>query len=54
LIPFIFLFSVERKCSEAATSLVFGGEKVVNRQYPWAGASFYNEKFFCGGNLSEL
>jgi hypothetical protein len=45
--------SVERKCSEVGTSLVIGGDKVVNRQYPWAGAAFYNKSFYCGGNLSN-
>jgi hypothetical protein len=41
-------------CSHSATGLVFGGQKVKSRQYPWAGAAFYNEKFYCGGNLGKL
>jgi hypothetical protein len=33
---------------------IFDGEILKDRLYPWAGAFFYKEIFYCGGNLSKF
>jgi hypothetical protein len=36
------------------TSLLFRGIKFNKRHFPWAGAFFHKESFYCGGNLSKF
>jgi hypothetical protein len=38
---------------QGSKGLVIGGEEVKDRDYPWAGAFFYRDNFFCGGSLSK-
>jgi hypothetical protein len=60
----IFPFLVKATCSqeielarskrEMGISLLFGAKRTKKRDFPWAGAFFHNEVFYCGGSLSKF
>jgi hypothetical protein len=39
---------------QAPSGLILPGDMVKTRDYPWAGAFFDRDQFYCGGNLSNL